>query len=421
MGLTAFLPLTQSLQLLSIGGAFLVGFWLPIRLIGYAPPVALEICFDLLVSLVAGVNIALYFKQPYKEIRRRDSWINLGLWLDLVCLLPLSLFAFLIFNQTVDGLLVLNLLCARHVRQIKPFLDYFDSLQPMTYRLFPIFLALPLLVHVVACGWIALGSGTAGIDPDPVLTYVKAIYWSFTTLTTVGYGDISAKSMPQMFYSCGVQVIGVGVFGFILSNVASLISRSDAKREHHMDNLDKIETFMRTHHIPVQLRAKTRSYYHYLWQNKNGYQDRSLLEDLPTKLQGELLYVVNRSIVEKVPFLQNADQEMIEELMFHLEPKVFMPGERIFKAGDMGDSLYFIHTGQVQILSADGQPIAQLNDGAFFGEMALLTDKPRSATAISLSFCDAHVLHRANFEAVAAAHPDFKHHIHAVMSDRKNA
>ncbi len=398
-----------------------VGIWLPLRMIGYIPIPALEVTFDLIVSAVAGVNIALYFQGTDRSFFKLNSWLDAGLLLDVICFLPITLVAFLFFDSTSHWILFLNLLCARHIRQIKPLLDHFDSLRPMTYRLLPIALILPLLVHIVACGWIGLGSGTAGIDSDPVLRYVKALYWAFTTLTTVGYGDIHAQTVSQMLYCCSVQLVGVGVFGFIVSNVASLLSRSDANREHHMDNLDRVETFMRTHQIPNELRLKTRSYYHYLWMNKRGYQDRSLLKDLPSKLQGELLFIVNRAIVKKVPFLKDADPEMIMELMFLLEPKVFVPGERIFKAGDVGDSIYFIHTGEVEIRSADGTSLAHLSDGAFFGEMAILTDGPRSATAVATSFCDVHVLHRSSFETVANAHPSFKAHIRNVMSDRKQS
>jgi voltage-gated potassium channel len=409
----------QYLRAFSVAGAFLVGFWLPLRLIGFVIHTPLEVAFDLLVSAVAGINIYLHFKLHNKSARALSSWASTGVVLDLICVMPFSLIAMAVFDQATSWLMLMNLLCARHIRQIKPFLDQFDSLQPITYRLVPILLALPLLVHLVACGWIALGSGTIGPDPDSTLTYVRGIYWAFTTLTTVGYGDIAAKSVAQMLYACVVQVVGVGVFGFILSNVASLLSRMDAAREHHMDNLDKIETFMRMHHIPVQMKAKTRAYFHYLWMNKKGYQDRSLLENLPAKLQSELLLFVNKPIVEKVPFLKGAAPELIEDLMDKLEPRIFVPGERIFHVDEPGNALYFIQSGEVDIRGRTGSSIATLSDGAFFGEMALLTDKPRSATAVAIQFCDAYLLHKESFDEVIKAYPDFKNHLEQVVQERK--
>lgn len=409
----------QLIRIISILGAFLVGFWIPIRLIGYTPPLLAELGFCLVVCMVAGFNIYLHFQKTRLNPRQWQSWKSFGLVVDLICLLPVSLVALIFFDQTITWILVLNLLCARHIRHIKIFLDQYDSLQPIAYRLIPIFLSLPLLVHLVSCGWIVLGSGSAGLNPDPVLTYVKAIYWAFTTLTTVGYGDIVAQTIPQMLYCCFTQVIGVGVFGFILSNVASLISRSDAAREHHMDNLDKIETFMKNNKIPGELKSKTRAYYHYLWMTKQGYQNNSLIEDLPHKLQSELFLFINRSIVEKVPFLKGADPDMIEDLMDQLESRIFVPGERIFRIDEPGECLYFVQSGNVEILSRDGSVLANLSDGAFFGEIALLTDKPRGATARARGFCDIYLLHRDAFHRVAEAYPEFKSHMHDSVQSRQ--
>lgn len=408
----------QYLRLSSIAGAFLVGFWIPIRLIGFQPAASLEIAFDLLVSAVSVINLYLHFRDSKKDARNWRSWMNVSVFVDVICTMPFSLIAFALNDRSLDGILLVNLLTARHIRQIRPFLDCFDSLQPMTYRLVPLFLSLPLIVHVIACGWIALGSGTAGPDPDHILTYVKSVYWTFTTLTTVGYGDIAAKTIPQMLYACVVQVTGVGVFGFILSNVAGLLARSDAAREHHMDNLDRVETFMRLHRTPDELRSKIRSYYHYMWVNKKGYQDDTLMGDLPAKIQSELILHINRPIIQKVSFLQDADSELLEELMHEMKPRVFVPGERIFKAGDEGDALYFIQSGAVEIVSRENNLIATLGEGACFGEMALISNSPRSATARAAGFTDTFVLHKEAFDRVTRTHPQFRDHLHEVMNQR---
>lgn len=406
------------LKMISVAGAFLVGFWIPLRLIGYVLDPSLEIVFDLLISVVAGINVYLYFQRPEKNVSDFRSWFNLGLCFDLVCLLPLSLMAFVFFKTTVSGLLIFNLLAARHVRHVKGILDSFGHLQPITYRLVPIFVMMPLLLHLIACAWISLGSGTAGPDTDQVYEYVKAIYWSFTTLTTVGYGDISAKTIPQMLFTCLVQVTGVGVFGFILSNVASLLARKDAAREHHMDNLDKVENFMRSHRIPSDTRTRVRSYYHYMWQHKKGYRDHSALEDLPKKIQSELFFHINRPVLEQVPFLKGASHELVEDLMHELESRVCIPGEKIFKTGDSGDAMYFIYKGGVEIISDQGAVIAKLVEGSFFGEMALLFDGRRNATARATQFCDLYVLKKDSFEHVCAKYPEFLEHIHNVIQTR---
>jgi voltage-gated potassium channel len=409
----------QVLRLFSILTAILVGGTLPLYLIGIQLPNGVELFFDILVPIASANNIYLHFKSREKKLWRFKSWIHLGLWADLICLVPFSLIVALWTGQRYASLVFINLMVTRHIGRIKSFLDAFGNLKPVLYRLVPLALTTPLLVHLVACGWISLGSGSAGPDLDRTFEYVKALYWSFSTLTTVGYGDITAKTPVQMFYASLIQVIGVGMFGYVLSNVTSLLSRIDAAREHHMDSLDRIETFMHSHRIPTSLRGSIRSYYHYLWTNHKGYRDKTLIRDLPPKIQSELLFYINKSIIEKVPFFKGANQELIEDLMTQLEPKIIVPGERIFRVDEPGSALYFIHSGEVEILARDGSRVVILGEGSFFGEMALLSDRLRNATARALSYTDLYILPKESFFRTIAAYPEFRKHIEDVVKTRQ--
>ena len=411
----------QKLRLFSIFNAMLVGFWLPLRMIGFKIPLPVDLTLDLVISLASAVNIYIHFKKHEQKFSDWKAWISVSVVLDLVCLMPLMFIDDRFFDSNSTGLVFLNLLAARHIWKIKEFLDEFDTLKPIVYRIVPLALTMPLLVHLIACGWMALGSGTAGPDPDKTFEYIRAFYWAMTTLTTVGYGDIAAKTAYQMLYCSGTQLVGVGVFGFVLSNVASLLSRLDAAREHHMDNLDQIETVMHSYKIPPETKSKVRSYYHYLWKEHRGYMDKSVLEDLPSKLQAELHFAINHAIIERVSFLKEASNEMLEDIMLALDHRVFVPGEKIFRAGDDGDCLYMIHAGQIDILTFDNKHIASLSDGAVFGEIALISEGARTATARAASYCDLYALPKKDFTRIVEYYPDFKSHLEEVMRSRMAA
>ncbi len=66
-----------------------------------------------------------------------------------------------------------------------------------------------------------------------------------------------------------------------------------------------------------------------------------------------------------------------------LEEKIFPSGTTVFKAGDEPDYAYLISEGVVDIVSPTGKVLDTLERGDFFGEMALLDDTVRSATAVS--------------------------------------
>lgn len=87
----------------------------------------------------------------------------------------------------------------------------------------------------------------------------------------------------------------------------------------------------------------------------------------------------------------------------------YRSGETIFRAGDPADTVYVVETGQVGVFagrSGDGHPVAVLWPGEFFGEMAIVDGRPRSATVRALSECQLITLNRRQIVSrVNAADP----------------
>jgi len=80
----------------------------------------------------------------------------------------------------------------------------------------------------------------------------------------------------------------------------------------------------------------------------------------------------------------------IEESLYRQSGAQHKAGDVIFKEGDPGSRVYIIQMGRIQISKAMGDRnkiLAVLPRGEFFGEMALISDKPRSATATALDDC----------------------------------
>lgn len=98
-------------------------------------------------------------------------------------------------------------------------------------------------------------------------------------------------------------------------------------------------------------------------------------------------------------YLSNGEMERVANILgFHR----YRPNEVIFREGDTGDTMYFISKGTVSIYfnlkeGAHKKRIASFGEGIFFGEMALLEEKPRSATAVADEETELYSLTRADF------------------------
>jgi len=105
--------------------------------------------------------------------------------------------------------------------------------------------------------------------------------------------------------------------------------------------------------------------------------------------------------------------------MFNAEenPRICQAGEPIFSAYDMGAEMYVVLEGEVE-LTIDGKVLEVLGPGEPFGEMALIDQAPRTATAIAKTPCKLAVISEKRFLFLVQQTPHFALQIMKVMADR---
>ncbi len=116
------------------------------------------------------------------------------------------------------------------------------------------------------------------------------------------------------------------------------------------------------------------------------------------------------------------DQQLLIEIDSHITTANFMAGEVIIRQGEDGDCLYMIQQGQVEVIlehpSTGTQRLAELTQGDYFGEIALLKVVKRTATVRALTDCHVLMLQRQHLQTVLEKCPALREQLEKTYTAR---
>jgi CPA1 family monovalent cation:H+ antiporter len=205
----------------------------------------------------------------------------------------------------------------------------------------------------------------------------------------------------------------------LAARLAGVTAAVEALRNHYPDHAAALETeFLRQS-------AARREIGRYETLFEEGLIAREIYDDLRRNVD-EARRVGQRprfdlgldtaQLIGRLDLLSGLDEQQLARVERLLRPQFTVPGERILRDGDRADAVYFIASGAVEV-RLPGQRI-QLGSGSFFGEMALLTQQPRRADVVALTFCRLLVLRKSDFEKFMAENPDARAEINRVALAR---
>ncbi|MBP7670860.1 cyclic nucleotide-binding domain-containing protein [Candidatus Gracilibacteria bacterium] len=132
-------------------------------------------------------------------------------------------------------------------------------------------------------------------------------------------------------------------------------------------------------------------------------------------------------ILKQIPLFATLDENQHKEIIQHIVMMYYPLNYTLLRQGEEGDALYIIKKGQVDIfkepLTEGDLPssLATITDGGFFGEMALVSDVPRNASARTITECEIFILSKTDFKTLLATNTAIAEQISAAMVDRLNA
>ena len=261
--------------------------------------------------------------------------------------------------------------------------------------------------------WLTSYDDGSGVTAETSVQYLYSVYWALTTLTTVGYGDITPANNAERKYTLMTLLIGALVFGYILSSVGEMMGSID-KNAAELDNkLGEVKDFTRWHKMHPDLAARVRKYSEVFYSRQSAMDEEAIIENLAPSLRREVVRHLLRKTVKNIPMFSEEFCEYASNDAFQLEvhpclkPAVHEDGEVVVSKRSRGDGVFFLSKGTIGATSAlDRHILYQITDaGSMFGEHVLCDNKPAELSYKALTKCESFVLDRKDLFKVLDKFP----------------
>lgn len=396
---------------------------------------------DLLVDIMFIVDILINFRTTYvnanEEVVSHPGRIAVHYFkgwflIDMVAAIPFDLLIFGSGSEELIGLLKTARLLrlVRVARKLDRYSEYGAAV------LFLLMCTFALIAHWLACIWYAIGnmeqphmdshigwlhnlgdqigkpynsSGLGG--PSIKDKYVTALYFTFSSLTSVGFGNVSPNTNSEKIFSICVMLIGSLMYASIFGNVSAIIQRLYSGTARYHTQMLRVREFIRFHQIPNPLRQRLEEYFQHAWSYTNGIDMNAVLKGFPECLQADICLHLNRSLLQHCKPFRGATKGCLRALAMKFKTTHAPPGDTLVHAGDLLTALYFISRGSIEILRGD-VVVAILGKNDIFGEPLNLYARPGKSNGDvrALTYCDLHKIHRDDLLEVLDMYPEFSDH-----------
>ncbi len=195
----------------------------------------------------------------------------------------------------------------------------------------------------------------------PFSSVPAAAWWAMSTLTTVGYGDMTPETPLGKIFGAAVMLVGLGLFALPIAIISTGFAQESSRRD----------------------------------------------------------FVVTWSLLSRIPLFSQLNAKSIAELMNFLQAHSYPPHWEIIRAGEPGTSMFFIASGEVLVERPD--VAVTLHAGDFFGEIAMIEREPYEFTYSTLTPTKILELNHDDYMRLCRAQPEICDHIGAVAVARQFA
>uniref|UniRef100_A0A3P8U5L9 Voltage-gated delayed rectifier potassium channel KCNH4 n=1 Tax=Amphiprion percula TaxID=161767 RepID=A0A3P8U5L9_AMPPE len=251
------------------------------------------------------------------------------------------------------------------------------------------------------------GGGNLGGGPSMRSSYVTSLYFALSSLTSVGFGNVSANTDSEKIFSICTMLIGALMHAVVFGNVTAIIQRMYSRRSLYHTRTKDLKDFIRVHRLPKALEQRMLECFQTTWSVNNGIDVSELLKDFPDELRADIAMHLNKELLQ-LPLFESASRGCLRSLSLIIKTSFCAPGEFLIRQGDALQAIYFVCSGSMEVLK-DNTVLAILGKGDLIGSDSLTKEQviKTNANVKALTYCDLQYISLKGLREVLRLYPEY--------------
>ncbi|XP_072992094.1 potassium channel AKT1-like isoform X2 [Typha latifolia] len=240
-------------------------------------------------------------------------------------------------------------------------------------------------------------------DESLWIRYVTSMYWSITTLTTVGYGDLHAENTREMVFDIIYMLFNLGLTAYLIGNMTNLVVHGTSRTRKYRDTIQAATGFAQRNQLPVRLQEQMISHLCLKFRtDSEGLQQQETLDALPKAIKSSISNYLFYNLVQKVYLFRGISNNLLFQLVSEMKAEYFPPREDVILQNEAPTDFYILVTGSVDLIDHKNgeQIVGGAKSGNIVGEIGVLCYRPQLFTVRTKSLCQLLRLNRTIFLSI---------------------